>query len=214
MSFIQYLSNVCAKWLATKVPNDKYDTVEDQIEVYDYGFQVVWGFIVKGILLVSIALALGVAVPTLIIALTFASCRILFGGYHMQTYNKCITLSLTLFIGSAYLAQHSYQYLTASISYYLINIIVLLGIYIIYKYVPRDTPNKPITNELEIKKFKKWSYTYLAVWTFIMMICLTFNLKLILLSSCLGFLLNLSFIVPFGCKIYSKIDNSTPITIK
>lgn len=234
---VQYWANYFAKRKAKKVPIDKLgdsmeilikvfpslgkkfdinniETEEDLIATYAYGYNFHIEALLKGILLLLLALIIGVTTPATIIAITFASCRVSYGGYHMKTYSRCITLSLTLFLGVAYLAQNTYQYLTNQVLWYLINIAVLLGIYIIYKYVPRDTPNKPITEKKEIERFKKMSYIHLAVWTFIMILCLTFGFKLILLSSCLGFLLQLTFIIPLGCKIYSKLDGSTLISLK
>ena len=207
MSFIEIISNYSAKWLATKVPNDKYPTVEDQIEVFTYGFMVIWGAIFKILLMVSLASIFSIKLPALIITLTFSSLRIIAGGYHFGGYNKCITFSTIQFIGTALLIKYTLQYWSFIDMWYLFNFCVVITMYIIYRYVPRDTPNKPITELLEIKKFKRWSSYYLFIWTIIMTISLLFNLKIIVISSCFGLLLELLSVCKIGQIVYSKLDS-------
>jgi len=207
MNFIELVSNHSAKWLATKVPNDKYPTVEDQIEVFTYGFMVVWGAIFKAILMVFLASIFSIKLPTLIITLTFSSLRIIAGGFHFGGYNKCITFSTLQFIGSALIVKYSIQYWSQVDVYSLLILCILTTLYAIYRYIPRDTPNKPITEILEIRKFKRWSSYYLFIWTIIMTISLLFNLKIIVLSSCFGLLLELFSVCKIGQIVYSKLDS-------
>ena len=207
MSLIEIISNHSAKWLATKVPNDKYPTVEDQIEVYTYGFMVVWGAIFKILLMVSLASIFSIKIPALIITLTFSSLRIIAGGYHFGGYNKCITFSTIQFIGSALIVKYRIQHWSQTNVYSLLLLCILTALYAIYRYIPRDTPNKPITEILEIRKFKRWSSYYLFIWTIIMTISLLFNLKIIVLSSCFGLLLELFSVCKIGQIVYSKLDS-------
>jgi len=207
MSFIENISKSCAKWLATKVPNDKYPTVEDQIEVFTYGFMVIVGALAKGTIMVSLALILEVFIPAMVIMFTFSSLRIIAGGYHFAEYNKCVTFSTLQFIGSALTAQYTLQYWSLISTWFLSIFCILLAIYNIKKHIPRDTPNKQITKELEIKKFKRWSLYYLIAWASIMIIFLLFNVKLIVLSSCLGLLLELFSVSKVGYGIYAKLES-------
>ena len=211
MGFIELISNASAKWLANKVPNDKYPTVEDQIEVLTYGFMADWQIVIKGILLVAISYLFGVLISTIIVAISFSSFRVIGGGgYHFESYNKCATASLIQFIGVALIVQQTYQHWSFTNLLYLLSICILIALYIIYRYVPRDTPNKPITEVSEISKFKRWSYIYLIAWTTIMTIFTLLNLKLIVISSCFGLLLELFSISKLGYYgIYEKIDKLT-----
>jgi len=207
MSFIELVSNNSAKWLATKVPNDKYPTVEDQIEVFTYGFMVVWGAILKILLMVSLASIFSIKISALIITLTFSSLRIIAGGYHFGDYNKCITFSTIQFIGSALIVKYSIQYWSQVDVYSLLIFCILTALYVIYRYIPRDTPNKPIIEILEICKFKRWSSYYLFIWTVIMTIFTFFNLKIIVLSSCFGLLLELFSCSKVGHFVYKQLDS-------
>jgi len=208
MSFVEYISNISAKWLANKVPNDKYPNVEDQIQIYEYGWMVIWGAILKISLLVTISSLLGILIPVMILTITFSSFRIIAGGYHFSSYNKCLVFSLVQFISTSLLLHRTLQYWSFSIIWLLLAICVIIGVYNIYYYAPRDTPNKPITEMSEILRFKKLSYQYLAIWATIMiMIISMFELKIIVLSSCFGLLLELFSISKLGQLIYSRIDS-------
>ncbi|OHD80900.1 MAG: hypothetical protein A2355_09575, partial [Spirochaetes bacterium RIFOXYB1_FULL_32_8] len=148
-----------------------------------------------------------IKLPTLIITLTFSSLRIIAGGFHFGGYNKCITFSTLQFIGSALIVKYSIQYWSQVDVYSLLILCILTTLYAIYRYIPRDTPNKPITEILEIRKFKRWSSYYLFIWTIIMTISLLFNLKIIVLSSCFGLLLELFSVCKIGQIVYSKLDS-------
>jgi len=69
---------------------------------------VVWGAILKIILMVSLSAILGVIIPAMIITLTFSSLRIIAGGFHFGDYTKCITVSTIQFIGSALIIKYTY----------------------------------------------------------------------------------------------------------
>ena len=208
MSFVEYISNISSKWLANKVPNDKYPTVEDQIQVYEYGWMVIYGMILKLIFLLTISSLLGILLPAMILTITFSSFRILAGGYHFDSYNKCLAFSLIQFITTSLIIKYTLQYWSFPIMWLILIICVIIGVYNIHYYVPRGTPNKPIIEIPEIKRFKKLSYQYLAIWVVIMiMIISMFELKIIVLLSCFGLLLELFSISKFGQLVYSKIDS-------
>jgi len=207
MSYIETVSNYCAKGLSSKVPNEKYDTVEDQIEVFSYGLMVIFGAAFKGVLLVTLASILGVVIPALALVLTFSSLRVLAGGYHMQTYNKCMAISMLQFLASALISQYTYQHWSQVNTLGLLLFSIASCIYIIIRYIPRDNPNKVIDDPSEIKKFKKWSIIYLLIWSISMSIFLLFNIKVIVIASCFGLLLELFSISELGYQdFYARLD--------
>jgi accessory gene regulator B len=208
MSLIQVLSSKSAKWLVKKVPNTQYDAVEDQIEVYSYGFQVLWGMVFKGLLLVGLSWLLGVLKEAIIITITFSSFRIIAGGYHMQSYLRCISISLFQFILSGLIIKYTHPYWTnINVLLTLLLITILSMLYVIIKYIPRDNPNKKITNHEEIMKFKRWSLYYLVGWTLIMMVSLWLNINTLVIASCLGLLLEVFSITNLGyAYIYPLFD--------
>ncbi|HEY8805094.1 MAG TPA: accessory gene regulator B family protein [Clostridium sp.] len=206
MITIQSTSNYCARYLSTKVSNEIYPSVEDQIEVFEYGFMVIIGALVKGILLVSLASILGVLVPVIAITFTFSSLRIIAGGYHLKNFLGCMVISLTQFIISSIIVQYTQKYWTYINIYSLFIFSIIVAIYIIIRYVPRDTPNKPITDQKQKVKFKKWSSIYLTTWTMLMTIFLLLHIKIIVIASCFGLLLELLSISTLGQKMYTFVD--------
>jgi len=191
MISINNLSNRFAKYLSTIVPNTKYPTVEDQIEVYDYAIKGVFEELSTMILLIFFSLILGIFTFVVFITLTFIILRSMAGGIHLKTHKKCQIMSLIIFIGSGLIVKHTLQYWSETTIFFLLNFCVLMGIYIIYRYAPRDNPNKSIVDKFERNKFRRWSFLYLLIWNIIMIIFFLLDLKIIIVASCFGLLLEL-----------------------
>lgn len=206
MNFTELVSNYLAKKLALKVPNTKYETIEDQIEVYTYAIMGSIGELITGILLMLISLCFGVFIPTILIAFTFCTFRPKAGGYHFKTHLRCTIATLTTIIGTALIAQHTLQFWSLMNTWYLFIFCIMMSLYIIFRYVPRDTKNRLITEKSERSKFKRWSLYYIVVWGIIMTIFNFLNLKIIVISSCFGLLLELYSLSALGNKIYSLLD--------
>jgi accessory gene regulator B len=202
MRFIQKWSYWCAKKLAIAM-NENHQ----KKSVYYYGFQIVIGAAVKGVLLITIASLLGILIPTLLITVAFASLRMIAGGYHMDTYGKCILVSLGLFIVSGLIAEYTNSYWNSVHVIILITAAFILGLYVLLRYAPKDTPNKPITNPKEIKKFKTLSIVYLFVWLGITLALVVFSFKIFAMSICFGMLLELFAISPTGHKFFDLIKD-------
>jgi len=206
MVSIYSISNYLAKGLASKITNNKYDSVEDQIEVLTYGFMVYVGMFIKITLLVLLAWILGVLASSLALMITFSSLRIIGGGYHFTTFGKCMIVSLFIFIGSAFTAQYTYQYWSSTNIWYLITFCIISMIYIIFRYVPRDSPNNIIDDKQTILKFKKLTVYYLIIWSISMSIFLLLNVKIIVIASCFGLLLEIFTISTLGYNFYARLD--------
>ena len=202
------ISDNLANRLALNVENHKYPTKEDQIEVYSYAIYSVISELSTAILLILLALFFNTFVSVLIIAFTFTTFRSIAGGYHFKTHLRCMMVSVLMFITTSLIIKYTLQYWSFECLWLILTICVIIGVYNIYYYIPRDTPNKPITEMSEILRFKKLSCQYLAIWVVIMiMIISMFELKIIVLSSCFGLLLELFSISKLGQLIYSRIDS-------
>mgnify|MGYP000846263222 FL=1 len=201
MRFVQKWSYACAKQLAAGL-NENHQ----KRAVYYYGFFIIIGALVKGVIMFSTAAIFGVLIPTIVIMLTFASLRMFAGGYHMNTYGRCLFASMALFIISALISKHTYELWSNNIIISLIFIIFVAGFLILLKYAPKDTPNKPITEPEKIKMYKSLSLIYLVIWLIISIILLFFNLKMFVLCLCFAVMLELFSITPIGCKVFGLID--------
>ena len=85
MRFIQTMSYKGANYLMKQRQEN-----HEKRRVYYYGFQIVIGGMVKLILLTLLALITQTLKASIIIVLIFSSLRMLAGGYHMDSYGKCI----------------------------------------------------------------------------------------------------------------------------
>lgn len=200
MRFVNKWSYSCACWL-TRAMNENHQ----KRSIYYYGFFIVFAAIVKGVILVSVAFLLGVLLPVLLITAAFASLRIIAGGYHMDTLGKCLFVSMGLFVAAALIAQHTYGLWSMISLVALITITFITGLYILIRYAPKDTPNKPITNPKEIRKFKCLSIVYLFILTIGAVALTALAHKLFVLSLCFGILLELFAISPTGHKFFDII---------
>jgi len=195
MILLNNLSNRFAKYLSTIVPNSKYPSIKDQIEVYDFAIKGVFEELSTMILLILFSLVLGVFTPVIFIALTFISLRSIAGGIHLSTHRRCQIMSIVMFIGSGLIMKLILRCLSIQNIYFLLLFCVLTTLYMVVRYIPRDSINKPITDPLERLKFKRLSLYYIIIWTIIMTIFLHLNLKIIVIASCFGLLLEL-----FNCS--------------
>lgn len=202
MRFIKRLSYNAADSLTRQI-NENHE----KRRLYYYGFQVVFGGITKLILLALLALVTGTVKPTVFIVLMFAGIRVFAGGYHMDTYGKCIVVSLILFSMSAVISQYTYNYwnIEALIVFVLFSFAITL--YSLYKWAPAENPNRPITNPEEIRKFRVLSMVYIVIWAIIVSMLIYFKLKLYVLASCFPVLLESWAISPLGYRFFNFLDN-------
>ena len=204
MRFIHKWAYSCAKFL-TKQLNENHE----KRRVYYFGFQVIIGGIIKVISLVLIALILRTLIPTLIILLVFGSLRMIAGGFHMDTYGKCIATSLALFILAGVIVQYTYS----NWNQYVICLFVLLSVIISLisakKWAPSDTPNRPITKPEEITKFKNGTYLYIFIWLIVISILFITRVskyQVFVLAATFGLILEIFTITPLGHKFFNRIS--------
>lgn len=208
MKIINVCSYACANYLTNQLKES-----HEKKRVYYYGFQVMLGAVAKAIILVSLALLVGALVPCLIILFTFATLRVLAGGFHMDTYGKCIATSTVLFIGMGALSQYTYENWNAAYMLGLIIASAMLGVFVVIRWAPKDTPNKPITRQEDIIKFKRLSLLYISLWTLINLILLYKSyaegytiMNLVIISTCMGFLLEIFMVTPLGYGFFERLS--------
>lgn len=202
MRFVSQWSYGCAKHLAGAM-NENHQ----KRSVYYYGFFIVIGALVKGAITLSVALLLGVLIPTLLITFAFGSLRMLAGGYHMDTYGKCLFVSLGLFIASAVISQYTYLYWSTLSVIAFITVTFIIGLYVLIRYAPKDTPNKRITEPQVIRKFKRLSIVYLCAWFFATGVLSFYKLNMFAIALSFGVLLELFAISPIGHKFFDLLKD-------
>jgi accessory gene regulator B len=182
--------------------------------VYYYGFTVVFGAILKGIIIVSVSYLLGILVPTLFIVLMFGSVRMIVGGSHLDTYWRCILTSLSFFIIIGLISKYTFIYWSSTSILVFVLLTFITAFTGILKWAPSDSPNRPITNEKEIRKFRNLSIIYGIIWFIAISSVSILNItgklpnssKIYIIASCFTLLLAIFAISPAGYKFFSFIS--------
>lgn len=201
MKFINKWSYALAKALANRLGD-----THPKRGVYYYGFQIVIGAIVKGIIMTTVTAILGTFTQTLIVLVSFGALRVVAGGYHMSSYNKCIAVSIALFAAAGLIARYTYMYWPQEMIVLLIIFCFIGGLPILFKYAPQANPNRPITKKEEKKKLKYYSIVIFVILILTSSVFLFYNTEQIAIASLFGIILSLFIITPAGYKTFSKIS--------
>lgn len=209
MRLINGLAYRCANLLMKQLKEN-----HEKRRVYYYGFIIVFGAILKGLIIFSVSFLLGVLIPTLFIALMFGSARMIVGGSHLDKYWRCIFTSMSFFILIGITSKYTYSYWNSVSVAVFVSLTFIIAFSGILKWAPSDSPNRPITSEKEIKRFRNLSILYSILWFFAISLLLIFNIigrlsdssKIYIIAACFAFLLAIFAISPAGYKFFSFIS--------
>lgn len=204
MRFINVLSYKLANSLTKELGH-----THEKRRVYYYGFQIVIGGIIKGILLVLITLLLGIFKATMSVLLFFAIPRMTAGGYHMDDYTKCMLTALGIFLSLGFIVKYTSGFWSVWTLIILSLIVFVTTLFCVIKYAPADTPYKPITKPEQKRKLKTLSIKVVMLWLAIDIVLLIYGLKYYILAGCLGMLLAAFFISPAGYKFFDFISGKS-----
>lgn len=134
------------------------DTCYDKIEIYQYGFFVLYSNLIFFLLTIILGAVLNVVLSSMFFYIAFFSIRQYAGGYHAATEMRCeimSTLSILICIIVIKLSK-TYDFQTVLL------IISSVSALCIAVFCPLDTPEKPLS-EKEFKYFRKISWLILSV---------------------------------------------------
>lgn len=177
-----------------------YNTLYDKIEVYQYGFFVLFSNILFLIITSLIGVILNVFLQSIIFYFTFFSVRQFAGGYHASTETKCeifSTLSIMTCIVVIRLSK-AYDFQT------ILLIISAISAVCIFSFCPLDTPEKPLSDK-EFKYFRKISWIILLVISTLIIISYIFKRDFVFAPCCMSLVLE-SILISAG-KIKRLLDN-------
>lgn len=164
-----------------------------------YGFELLIGYFIKVLLLLTIAVSLHITSQTIILVLAFVSLRIFSGGHHLSTYLSCMLFSLGLFILLALVAANPPQILINHLLIVL-HVAIILGMVSISR-LPKEN-NNPI-----IKVKNGLPYLVLTLWYFILLIGYLFDIEpTLIISSLFGLMLQYTSLTPVGVKIIERVN--------
>ncbi len=172
-----------------------------------FGFQAIYGDIVKLIIVILISSALQSLLQVLALTFAFALLRRYAGGFHMDTEGKCIITTVCSFvIPGTLISKLNFEANTFWII--IINAIVFLNcLLLLKKYAPKDCVNRPIEENEEIV-FKRKAIRDLIILTVISIILTFFGQHLLSLSIIAGIIIEIFTLVPFGYKLFEKINSA------
>lgn len=179
------------------------------VEIILFGMRLFATSVSGYIALIVIALLLGILPYVLAAAVTASVFRIFSGGAHASTPLRCNLIGVSVFSVFGYLVKVYFHTNYTSLTFIPI-IIFLVGLYVIYRYVPAETPGKPVSSQLQRRYLRIISFSLLTVWDIISLWELssaaeTIERKMVL-SSCLGMAWQLFTLTPLGYRVVGKID--------
>lgn len=151
-----------------KNPNTCYD----KIEIYQYGFFVLYSNLIFFLLTIILGAVLNVILSSIVFYIAFFSIRQYAGGYHASTETRCEIMSTLSILACIVVIKLSktYDFQTVLL---IISAVSALCIAIL---CPLDTPEKSLS-EKEFKYFRKMSWLILSVISLVVIISYFINLK-------------------------------------
>lgn len=209
MRFIRVWSYSCANYLMRQL-NESHE----KRGVYYYGFQIIIGVIIKGVFLIAISRLLGALIPTLLALAAFATFRMTAGGYHMDTYGKCIITSLSMYILAGLAVQYTNRFWSTEAVIALIAASFVPALYVAVKWAPGDTPNKPITKPGKIRRLKILSIIYVIGWLILVSVMMYYRLNAFVMALCFGLILEAFTVSPAGYGFFDRISGKVEVQAK
>lgn len=135
---------------------------EDQMELYDYGFQITIANAANFVIALLIGFCFHAVPQMAFIYCIFVSLRFFCGGYHANSYGRCFLLFAATCMACLWAAEWMAGCREGRLLL-LPTSLLLLGL-CIWKRAPVENPNRPMT-DVEKKIFKKRSIQTYSFWT-------------------------------------------------
>ncbi len=183
------------------------DAERIQVARMAFGLELLLGDMVKLVIILTLAQLLGIILEVLIIMVVAAVLRLASGGEHCSAYYRCLVGGIICFL----LLGWGVQVLNPLLSRQIITMIALFSFllveFILWKYAPGDTENKPITEPADKKRFKKWSLRIGFAYFVIMMSCAGFDrASAFVLPVAAGMLEQAFTVTPWGYSFMHFVD--------
>ena len=143
--------------IATKILKILNIDDKDKVEVLAYGAFVLFQTILITIMVAIFGVVFNVLIESMVILFIASLLRKSSGGAHATSPMNCAIISVIIFGALALIVKH--YFMKVDLLYIVIGMIIsfIVTCYIIYKYSPVETPNKPLRNENTRKRLKKLS---------------------------------------------------------
>lgn len=156
-----------SKLISEKVSSElNYDN--ERKEIIQYGTYALIQTLISIISVFIIGLLFNIALEALIFLFTASILRKYSGGAHSESSNVCTLLGIIISICIGFLIKSSFfTKMNFEIIVFIGIVIFVFGYFIVFKFAPVDTKNKPIKTEKKKKRMKKGSLKILTIYLFI-----------------------------------------------
>lgn len=154
-ALIEYLSNVTTLFLI----NNKIILPEER-EIYKYGSEVTISTLIGYVIIISIGLILGCVQDSILFLLCFVSIRLYSGGYHANTYVKCNTTFVSIFLVFRLVKNN----IPLNVELYFSLILMTVSLFVIVLFSPIENIHKPLSPKEKIK-YKRISILLSCLWS-------------------------------------------------
>lgn len=161
-----------------------YNTLYDKIEIYQYGFFVLYSNLIFFLLIAILGVIFKSFLSSIIFYFAFFLIRQFAGGYHASTETRCEVLSTLSILACIVVIRLSKTYDFQTV----LLLITILSAVCIFVFCPLDTPEKPLSNK-EFKYFRKVSWIILFVIIIAIIVSYVFKFQMVLVPCCLSLIL-------------------------
>lgn len=172
-----------------------------------FGLELLLGDLVKLVCILTLAYLLGILVEVFVIMMTASMLRLASGGEHCSAYYRCLLGGVICFLLLGCLVQHLNVILSTAGILISSGVAFIISVFILWRYAPGDTENKPITDAAEKKRFKQLSLIIAAIYLGIMLDLAIFPGTLpLVLPIAIGMLEQSFTVSPWGYRFMHLVD--------
>ena len=156
-----------SKLIAEKVSSElNYDN--ERKEIIQYGTYALIQTLISIISVLILGLVFNIALEALIFLFTASILRKYSGGAHSESSNVCTLLGIIISICIGFLIKSSFfTKMNVELVVFIGIFIFVFAYFIVFKFAPVDTPNKPIKTEKKKRRMKKGSLKILTIYLLI-----------------------------------------------
>lgn len=121
----------------------------EYFEIYAYGFENLVSVVVNTIFLLILATIVGLEKEIIIYMIFFAGLRNCSGGMHKDTHLSCIMTYASMAFMHIGIMKYLYQW-NHYAAFILLSVYMLISIWLVFRYAPKDSKNKRLSEEEKI----------------------------------------------------------------
>lgn len=178
---------------------------ESTIDVFRFSFEIIIGSLIKASLILILGWILNILDLTIIFLLSYIPVRMIGGGVHLSTYNRCLYIGAFIILLTVKLSSLISYPITGL--YVLWILIAIIYVFVACKYIPSRSSDRKVYSSKKKKKAKTKSLLLLMIYVLVNIYFIKSDMKPHSLSSLLAISLSIFFISPIGYKFINFIDH-------